>query len=274
LSQLVIRVKNPQNLASWYRRVMGMLVREDEEEGSWTAGYSDPGVTLVFKDAGSEAKAYESSRESCYWKIGVCVSDVDLARERIIKQGTSVSVPAQFLDVGYLCHLTDPNGFTIELLQHKFEQNFQKIDVDDSFALGQPAVIGQITTRSTNIEKSLELYRDNLGMKLLSIQDIKPYGFTLYFLGFTDEEPPNSDIHDVSIREWLWQRPYTTLEIQHKPNSAPCLPMNDEGEGVDHIMMKVKEINYEVLSKMNIETGTDGEYQDHDGVRLKIQEEN
>ena len=42
--------------------------------------------------------------------------------------------------------------FTIELLQHKFEQNFQKIDVDDSFALGQPAVIGQITTRSTNIE--------------------------------------------------------------------------------------------------------------------------
>ena len=59
-----------------------------------------------------------------------------------------------------------------------------------------------------------------------------------------------------------------------RPNSAPCLPMNDEGEGVDHIMMKVKEINYEVLSKMNIETGTDGEYQDHDGVRLKIQEEN
>ena len=50
--------------------------------------------------------------------------------------------------------------------------------------------------------------------------------------------------------------------------------MNDEGEGVDHIMMKVKEINHEVLSKMNIETGTDGEYQDHDGVRLKIQEEN
>ena len=38
-----------QNLASWYRRVMGMLMREDEEKGSWTAGYSDPGVTLVFK---------------------------------------------------------------------------------------------------------------------------------------------------------------------------------------------------------------------------------
>ena len=53
-------------------------------------------------------------------------------------------------------------------------------------------------------------------MKLLSIQDIAPYGFCLYFLGFTDDIPPSDDLHDVSNREWLWQRPYTTLEIQFK----------------------------------------------------------
>ena len=62
----------------------------------------------------------------------------------------------------------------------------------------------------------MQLYRDLLGMKLLSIQDIAPYGFCLYFLGFTDDIPPSDDLHDVSIREWLWQRPYTTLEIQYK----------------------------------------------------------
>ena len=59
---------------------------------------------------------------------------------------------AQFQDVGYLCHLRDPNGFSIELLQHTFEKNFSAVTPDDSLALGQPAVIGQITTRSTDIE--------------------------------------------------------------------------------------------------------------------------
>ena len=56
------------------------------------------------------------------------------------------------MDVGYLCHLSDPSGFTIELLQHTFQQNFARSAPDDNFVLGQVAVIGQITTRSTNIE--------------------------------------------------------------------------------------------------------------------------
>ena len=163
-----------------------------------------------------ESKRYMSSRESCYWKIGVFVSDVDLARERIIRSGTAVSPASQFLEVGYLCHLTDPAGFTIELLQHTFQKNFVKPAPDDSLALGQTASIGNITTRSTNIDKSLELYQDKLGMKLLSIQEISPYGFTLYFLGFTDDVPPHDDLNSVDNREWLWQRPYTTLEIQFK----------------------------------------------------------
>ena len=54
-------------------------------------------------------------------------------------------------------------------------------------------------------------------MKLLSIQQVEAYGFTLYFLAFTDETPPNEDLNSIEIREWLWQRPYTTLELQYVP---------------------------------------------------------
>ncbi|MEM7044079.1 MAG: VOC family protein, partial [Pseudomonadota bacterium] len=57
--------------------------------------------------------------------------------------------------------------------------------------------------------------RDRLGMTLLSIQPVTDYGFTLYFLAFTDERPPHDDLEAVGNREWLWQRPYTTLELQH-----------------------------------------------------------
>jgi len=267
LSELVIRVLDPASLASWYSRVMGMEARQ--EAGAWRLTFPGPGVSLVLREAGTGAGKYEASRESCYWKIGVCVPDVELARSRIMLKGVQVSAPSQFMEVGFLCHLSDPSGFSIELLQHKFQSNFVPTSPDESLALGQPAVIGQITTRSTNIEKSLQLYRDLLGMKLLSIQDIAPYGFCLYFLGFTDDIPPSDDLHDVSIREWLWQRPYTTLEIQFKPGGSQPVAMSDEGEGVDHIKMNLtKEAMSRAAEKLNL--GLEGEHMDHDGVKIRI----
>ena len=68
-----------------------------------------------------------------------------------------MSQPSQFLDVGYLCHLKDPRGFTIELLQQTFQRNFVKPEEDPGLALGQSAVVGQITTRTSNIEVRLKL---------------------------------------------------------------------------------------------------------------------
>ena len=150
LSELVIRVLDPASLASWYSRVMGMEARQ--EAGAWRLTFPGPGASLVLKEAGTGARKYEASRESCYWKIGVCVPDVELARSRIMLKGVQVSAPSQFMEVGFLCHLSDPSGFSIELLQHKFQSNFVPTSPDESLALGQPAVIGQITTRSTNIE--------------------------------------------------------------------------------------------------------------------------
>ena len=150
LSEHVIRVLDPASLASWYSRVMGMEARQ--EAGAWRLTFPGPGASLVLREAGTGAGKYEASRESCYWKIGVCVPDVELARSRIMTKGVHVSAPSQFMEVGFLCHLSDPSGFTIELLQHKFQTNFVPTSPDESLALGQPAVIGQITTRSTNIE--------------------------------------------------------------------------------------------------------------------------
>ena len=52
-------------------------------------------------------------------------------------------------------------------------------------------------------------------MRLLSMQDVGQYGFDLHFYAFTDQVPPNADLWVVENREWLWKRPYTTLEFQH-----------------------------------------------------------
>ena len=34
------------------------------------------------------------------------------------------------------------------------------------------------------------------------------------------------------VREWLWQRPYTTLELQHRPG-ASLQPLPEDEEGAD-----------------------------------------
>jgi catechol 2,3-dioxygenase-like lactoylglutathione lyase family enzyme len=155
---------------------------------------------------------------SVYWKIGIGLEDVALGQTKIMTKGTQVSDPHQFQEIGYLCHLKDSAGFSLELLQDTFEKNFVKPAERPEMTLGQPGKIGQITIRSSNIDKTLALYEKILGMKMLSIQEVSQYGFTLYFLAYTDESPPNpDDLNAVDNREWLWQRPYTTLEIQYKP---------------------------------------------------------
>lgn len=143
---------------------------------------------------------------------------MDTARSHLISHGVHVTQPRQFRDIGYLCHLNDPFGYSVELLQRDFQHNFCseriKSFLNPTFALRQQTHVGQITLRVSDIEKSLRFYESSLGMKLLSRQNI-PDMFDLYFLACTDEKPPSDNVNDVEIREWLWKRPYTTLELQY-----------------------------------------------------------
>ena len=51
------------------------------------------------------------------------------------------------------------------------------------------------------------------------LPQVADYGFELYFLAAVSEEeaakmPDPNDLDSVGNREWLWQREYTTLELQ------------------------------------------------------------
>lgn len=218
-------------LIDWYCHRLGMSVikkMQNEEESIQWIGFQDQPQSSFVEFRFSVL--YEADPPKCYtprpssdvyWKIGLSLADVDTARSKLMSHGVNVTAPRQFLDIGYLCHLNDPLGYPIELLQHDFQYNFNSEHVQASLqpnlALGQRAHIGQITLRVSNIEKSLRFYESALGMKLLSRQSI-PDMFNLYFLACTNEKPPADDINAVEIREWLWKRPYTTLELQHWPD--------------------------------------------------------
>lgn len=151
---------------------------------------------------------------TAYWKIGVGLPDVNAAVENLKTCGVSLNPGSQFLDVGFLTHLKDPVGYTIELLQDTFEKNFHpptKV-VPKPLACECPKV-GQVTLRVSDIEQSLAFYRDILGMRLLCWYPVTPYGFNLYFLAFTDDQPPDANLEAEVNREWTYSRPYTTLEL-------------------------------------------------------------
>lgn len=223
LDRVILNVRSPEALAAFYKVHLGMQARRLADGILLHFNGEDAGIELRQASAGG---SYRHRREDRYWKIGITLPNVDIAVEQLGKAGIPVSEPNQFGEIGYMAHLADPEGFSIELLQHRFEKNRRSDDGDPTKPLGGGARIGQITFRTADLEGALAVYRDRLGMRLLSIQPVPDYGFSLYFLACTDETPPNPDLEAVANREWLWQRPYTTLEFQvfddrEKPFALP-----------------------------------------------------
>jgi hypothetical protein len=62
-------------------------------------------------------------------------------------------------------------------------------------------------------------------MQCLSVQPLTSYGFALHFYAFTTEQPPHKNLKSVHNREWLWQRPYTTIEIQALTDQSETLEL-------------------------------------------------
>lgn len=204
LSGLHLRVTDPDELARFYTGILCM------HAGDGRLGYAGQDADLVLHAGGD---GYAHDRDQRYWKIGITLPNLDFAVDHLRARGVEVSDPKQFLDIGYMAHLSDPEGFVIELLQWDFEGNRPQAagDRDAPFA---EARIGQITLRSGNIEADVAFWK-GLGMRLLSLQDVSAFGFDLHFLAFTDDRPPQDDLWAVENREWLWKRPYTSLEFQH-----------------------------------------------------------
>jgi catechol 2,3-dioxygenase-like lactoylglutathione lyase family enzyme len=212
LSGVALNVTSPANLAAFYCKFFGMSAVWSDQ--CVRLGYGGQGASLELRPSLS-ATPYSHDPLDEYWKIGITLPDVDMAFAQLSRAGIEVTAPSQFLDIGYMCHLTDPEGFQIELLQHTFAGHQRTSPGDRELPLGGGAQIGQITLRVTDLDGALTHYRHSMGMRLLSKQVVTKRDFTLYFLAFTDQTPPEKDIQAVQNRPWLWQRKYTTLELQH-----------------------------------------------------------
>jgi len=226
-----LQISEPKASLDFYINKLGMLLISQYEVNSkrhYFLSFSekqDACLELVFEPNTVFSIESQPSLTEGYWKYSIAVSNLALAREHLLLQGINIGSPFEVKNIAYLCHLTDPDGYCIELIQHYFEKNNRKIlSSSNSFQECQPT-LNLSALRVKQIDKSLAFYT-KLGMRLVSRQKVEGRNMHLYFLSFNRELPPSSDIDSVSVREWLWQRPYTLLELQHTDDIESKIDFN------------------------------------------------
>ncbi len=206
-----LRCPNPEAQNRFYCDTLGMSIRRNG-----TIGYSEKEAGLIFELG---TNPYHISKTDLYWKIAISVPNIELAYQQLVNRGVEINTPEQFQDVGYLAHFKDPEGFTIEIIEHWFKGDRPAQEYDKKLLGGGPH-INLLTLRTIDI-KPIDKLTKAIGMTPLSIQEVTNRGFTLYFYAFTNEQPPNKNLHSIENRTWLYQRPYTVLEVMQYSGEAP-----------------------------------------------------
>ncbi|MEM8686940.1 MAG: VOC family protein [Pseudomonadota bacterium] len=215
LSRICFNVRNAAAQAGFYRALLGM--EQLGEDTSPAFGYHRDQALLEFHE--SELEPYEPAGENFYWKIGITLQNLDCAVEFLNDQGWPVSAPRQFRDIGYMCHLSDPEGFPIELLQQGFEGNHGPAP-PQGHPIGAQAILAHLTLRVANLRAAEDTFAGEMNMRLMSVQPVPERSFCLYFYSWSDAPLPEPDLDAVGNREWLWARPFTLLELQHLETEA------------------------------------------------------
>ncbi|WP_152558564.1 VOC family protein [Endozoicomonas numazuensis] len=206
---------------SFYCQKLGMNLEsrrlESDSEHCFLAYPHTQGalLELVYCQGVKPEVAPQPSRTEGYWKFSISVVDLQKARQHLIDSGvSSVGDCFEVPDVAFLCHLQDPDGYCIELIQQTFKKNTPALLNDIKTSVWHSACLNLSTLRSRDIGASLSFY-EQIGLRLVSRQSVADRNMTLYFLTGDEEKAPLEDIDAIEIREWLWQRPYTLLELQH-----------------------------------------------------------
>jgi len=185
---------------------------------------------------GTRVDRADNESPSAFWKFSIFTDAADSVAASLAETGCETSQPGQFLDIGYLCHLREPGGNEVELVQRRFSP---PLDPPSPTGFFGRDTLGLITLRVTDLASTLRMLIDGLGMKHLVTMVVdggRPDPFALEFLAFTDDEPPETDRTHVANREWLYQRPYTVIELQHGPALQVLGPVtNAHGVGLSHI---------------------------------------
>ena len=234
ITQHRLQISNPEKSLTFYLDIMGMQLIHHYESTQGIhyileycydqRGCSDETTNktlhaqleLVFNPQQKFAVPAQPNRQSGYWKFTIAVGHLTTAHQKLLDNGIEVSLCTVIPNLAYLCHLTDPDGYCIELIQTHLIENTQThlIKLDDiDFPLGSAAHINLSTLRIKDLKHSLPFYQ-RLGFELAYTYRSDERAMTLYFLANKQSDSFNEIKYSDNIVETLWQYSDTLLEFQ------------------------------------------------------------
>ncbi|WP_417345167.1 VOC family protein [Ferrimonas sp.] len=272
-----LRVSNLERSMAFYQSQLAMELVSLESEGGrrWaTLSYGSAQASLVLiEDEVPLAVAVQPNPAEGYWKFSLAVDSVAGAVWALRRMGVATGEPFEVPQVALLCHFTDPDGYCIELVQRIFGSVAEPLG-ESGFASFAPSLLLS-TVRVKDPGLSLAFYQQAMGMRLLSRQPVPERNMTLYFLGYDDASLPEPDLEAVANREWLWQRPYTLLELQHiqGTESLPGFRYHNGPErgfvGLGVLGLDPRELKSE-LAQWGVRWESGGRWVDPDGIAWSL----
>lgn len=110
-------------------------------------------------------------------------------------------------------------------------------DLPSSVA-GKNPIFAQAMLRIVDPTASRAFYQDALGMSFLTRLDFPDLQFSLFFYAYTDDQVPDQTDPQPKRAEWLWGRPYPTVELtwnwpkETYEESVQAAAQNDKGDEV------------------------------------------
>eukprot|EP00403_Amphidinium_massartii_P007863 CAMPEP_0178371624 /NCGR_PEP_ID=MMETSP0689_2-20121128/924_1 /TAXON_ID=160604 /ORGANISM="Amphidinium massartii, Strain CS-259" /LENGTH=313 /DNA_ID=CAMNT_0019991503 /DNA_START=29 /DNA_END=966 /DNA_ORIENTATION=- len=221
-----LRASNVEQSVQFYTKALGMQLLHHSPQCA-LVGWPDRGALVELLAAPQHAAKQgwcspDTRRDAFVWLGLANLPDVQASIDGLNKYPgckTNARLQGQLVgdtgDIGFVGHFSDPDGYCLEALQDCMECDFvAPAKPPENTLRAEVPVLGQLKINSKQPEQLLRFYCEGLGMKLVNKMDISRFGLTLFFLAFTDEEPPEG-LDSVRSRTWLWKAQFSQLEIQY-----------------------------------------------------------
>lgn len=215
-----LQINDPKNTLPFYQDILGFELLRKDKKGNQTIFYlknaAHQYLLELLHDSNSRITNYEQDAHDNYWKYSLFVDDIQRVFNQFNQIEHTTGEAYQFGDIGYLMHTVDKENHQIEFIQKTFKQNTKSVPDDHNYFLKEFPVLGLLTIRTKDPLKSIRFFESILDLKLqVRMYVSRGRGFTLYFLGNKNLQPPNPDIDAIENREWMYQQNHLFVEIQH-----------------------------------------------------------
>lgn len=221
MNHTCFRIKDPMISVPFYEKHFGMkLITHFELDGFtlYMMGYeivdklnwaARPGILELCHNHGVENDPNyklnngNDDTDRGFGHICISVDNIEVCEKQLLADGVKFQKKLKDGRQHNIAFALDPNGYWIELIEH-LQSKVSERTVQSTYKFNHTMI------RVKDPKKSLQFYRDVLGMKLLRTYEAELAKFTLYFLGYD-----HSNITEGEVDREVMAGKQGVIELTH-----------------------------------------------------------